>query len=117
MKNYSSHIILSNATLRDGLIAMTKMTDEILCLFIVDYTQRLVGTLTDGDIRRALISGVLLTETIEAVMKKDFIHIKIDEVTPTQIKNFRTKSIKLLPCIDERKNYIALFTQFFSLNE
>lgn len=109
MKNYSSHIISLNATLKDGLISMTKMTDEILCLFVVDNTQRLVGILTDGDIRRALISGVLLTETIESAMKKDFIHVKIDEVTPNQIKNFRAKSIKLLPCIDEDGKIIKVY--------
>ena len=57
---------------------MSKMVNEILCLFVVDNTQRLVGMLTDGDIRRALISGVVLTETISAAMKKDFIHVKID---------------------------------------
>ena len=109
MKNYSSHIISFNATLKDGLISMTKMTDEILCLFVVDDAQRLVGILTDGDIRRALISGVLLTETIEAAMKKDFTHVKIDEVTPNQIKNYRAKSIKLLPCIDEDGKIIKVY--------
>lgn len=101
MRNYSNHFILSDATLKDGLIAINQFIDEILCLFVVDKTQRLVGTLTNGDILRALISGVLLTETIEAAMKKDFTHVKIDEVTPNQIKNYRAKSIKLLPYIDE----------------
>jgi len=109
MKNYSSHIISLNATIRDGLIVLTKLTDEILCLFVVDNAQRLVGILTDGDIRRALISGVLLTETIEAAMKKDFIHVKIDEVTPNQIKNYRAKSIKLLPCTDEGGKIIKVY--------
>jgi len=109
MKNYSSHIISSNATLKDGLIAMTKMTDEILCLFVVDNIQRLVGILTDGDIRRALISGISLTETIENAMKKEFIRVKIDEVTPNQIKNYRAKSIKLLPCLDEDGKIIKVY--------
>jgi CBS domain-containing protein len=109
MKNYSSHIISSNATVKDGLISINQMNDEILCLFVVDNTQHMVGTLTDGDIRRALISGVLLTETVEAAMKKDFIHVKIDEVTPTQIKNYRAKLIKLLPCLDEDGKIIKVY--------
>ena len=101
MKDYSSHIISFNATIKDGLIAISKMKDEILCLFVVDTDQCLVGTLTDGDIRRALISGVSLKQKIVAAMKKDFIHINIDEATPTQIKNYRAQNIKLLPCINE----------------
>lgn len=109
MKNYSSHIISSNATLKDGLILMTKMTDEILCLFVVDNANRMIGTLTDGDIRRALIAGVQISGTIEAAMKKDFIHVKKNEVTPAQIKNFRTKNVKLLPCIDEDGKIIKVY--------
>jgi len=109
MKNYSSHIISFDATIKDSLVAMSKMIDEVLCLFVVDKVQRLVGMLTDGDIRRALISGVTLTDTIEAAMKKDFIHVKVDEVTPTQIKNYRAKSVKLLPCIDENGRIIKVY--------
>ena len=109
MKDYSSHIISSNATIKDGLIAISKMKDEILCLFVVDTNQSLVGTLTDGDIRRALISGVSLKQTIEAAMRRNFIHIKIDEVTPAQIKNYRAQSIKLLPCIDEEGKIFKVY--------
>ena len=84
MKNYSDHIISSSVTLKDGLIAINEITDEILYLLVVDNAKRLVGILTDGDIRRALISGVLLTDTIVAAMNKEFIYVKIDEITPTK---------------------------------
>lgn len=109
MKNYSNHIISYNATLKDGLISMTRLTDEILCLFVVNNAQQLVGILTDGDIRRALISGILLTDVIKYAMKKEFVHVKIDEVTPIQIKNYRSRSIKLLPCLDEDGKIIKVY--------
>lgn len=109
MKFYSSHIISSDSTLRDGLILISNLKDSILCLFVVDPTYRLVGLLTDGDIRRALISGVLLTDNIQAATKKDFIHVKIDQVTPSQIKEFRTNGIKLLPCLDENGRIIKVY--------
>lgn len=109
MKDYSSHIILTNATLKEGLIAINQMKDEILCLFVLDRAQHMVGTLTDGDIRRALISGVLLTETVETAMKRDFIHLKMQEITPTQIRNYRAKNIKLLPCLDEDGKIIKVY--------
>jgi len=109
MRNYSNHIISSVATLKDGLIAINQLTDEILCLFVVDKTRRLVGTLTDGDIRRALISEVLLTETIEVAMKKDFIKVLIDKVTPNEVKGYRTKGVTLLPCVDEDGKIIKVY--------
>jgi dTDP-glucose pyrophosphorylase len=109
MKNYTNHIISSKATLKDGLIALTKMINEVLYLFVVDKNQRLIGILTDGDIRRALISGILLTDIITAAMKKDFYYVKNDEITPNQIKNYRSKSIKILPCIDDAGKIIKVY--------
>lgn len=109
MRNLTSHIITTKATIKDGLVAMSKLTDDILCLFIVDNTKRLVGLLTDGDIRRALISGNLLTDSIKNAMKKNFIHVKKDEVPLTQLKNYRTKRLKLLPCIDEDGKIIKVY--------
>lgn len=101
MKNYKNHLIYSSATLKDGLIAINQLTDEILCLFVIDDTNRLIGTLTDGDIRRALISGIGLTDMIASAMKKDFEKLQIIEITPLEIRNYRAKGIKLLPCVDE----------------
>ncbi len=100
MKDYKSHLISSSASFKDGLVAINQLTDEILCLFVLNENERLVGTLTDGDIRRALISGIQLTDTIDAAMKKDFVHLLKDEVIPNEIKSYREKGIKLLPCID-----------------
>jgi dTDP-glucose pyrophosphorylase len=109
MKNYSSHIILSTASLKDGLITINQLADEILCLFVVDNSDRLVGTVTDGDIRRALISGVGLEDTIESAMNKDFVKVLIDKVSPQEIKKYRDKGIKLLPCTDSRGNISKVY--------
>ncbi len=101
MKNYTSHLISSNSTLKDGLISINQITDEILCLFVINTKSILVGTLTDGDIRRALIKGASLTDPIEIAMEKNFQSILFEEVTPSQIKTYRANGIKLLPCLDE----------------
>jgi dTDP-glucose pyrophosphorylase len=101
MKNYSSHLLPLNSSLKDGLIGINQITDGILCLFIVDADNRLAGTLTDGDIRRALINGVLLADPIGKAMERNFQSISFENVTPGQIKNYRTDGIKLLPCLDE----------------
>jgi dTDP-glucose pyrophosphorylase len=100
MKNYKSHLISSSATLKDGLFAINQITDEILCLFVLDETQRLVGTLTDGDIRRALLSGVSLSDSIVSAMNRDFAKLQDNNISPSVMRNLRTKGIKLLPFID-----------------
>lgn len=101
MKNFFSHTIDFSATLRDGLIAINEISDDMLCLFVIDSLNRLVGTVTDGDIRRALISGILLTDNIGLSMNKNFVKVDFDNVSLIDIKSYRKRGIKLLPCIDK----------------
>jgi dTDP-glucose pyrophosphorylase len=109
MKNYSSHIITSTASLKEGLIAISQLSDEILCLFVVDNTQHLIGTITDGDIRRALIAGIGLDDVIESAMNKNFVRVLVDNISPGEIKRYRTKGIKLLPCVDSNGNICKVY--------
>ena len=38
---------------------------------VVDDNDRLIGTLTDGDIRRGLLNGLMLDSTIESIIFKN----------------------------------------------
>jgi CBS domain-containing protein len=93
MKKFSTHIINSSATLKDGLISINKLADEILCLFVINEEEHLVGTVTDGDIRRALIAGVELKDSIVFAMNKNYVKVLLGNVSPTDIKNYRLKGI------------------------
>ena len=52
------HILRSDTKLIDALRQINILSPEPLVLFVVDDDNRMVGTLTDGDSRRALIAGV-----------------------------------------------------------
>ncbi len=100
MKNYNQHLINSSTSLRDGLIAINQLTDQILNLFILSDDLRLIGTLTDGDIRRALIQGIQLTDSIQLAMNSDFKAIHYDRIDTHKIKALRDFGIQLLPMLD-----------------
>lgn len=109
MKNYNNYIIKSSATLRDGLIAINQLSGDILNLFILANDMRLIGTLTDGDIRRALIKGVQLSDSIELAMNTDFKSIKVDQINSAKIKSYREKGIKILPVLDEDGRIVKVY--------
>ena len=50
MKNY---LINNKKNIRDSLIQLEKIDQK--CLIVIDNQKKVVGTLTDGDIRRALL--------------------------------------------------------------
>lgn len=109
MEKISCHHISSNATIKDALIAINQITNQILSLFVIDENQRLIGTLTDGDIRRALVIGVQLSDSIKLAMKSNFKAINCEQVDPYLIKSYRSLGIKLLPAIDKEGRILKIY--------
>ena len=65
MKNY---LIELNNNIRDSLLQLEKNTEK--CLVVVDSDNILKGTLTDGDIRRAMLRVSDINSKISKYMKK-----------------------------------------------
>ena len=76
MTTVPNYAICQTISLMDALIQMEK--HHIKYLIITDDDERVVGTLTDGDIRRALIKGMDIKEYVQKSMNKNFKYIKID---------------------------------------
>jgi len=76
--------------------------------------KRLIGTLTDGDIRRFLIRNGTLDASVEMVMKRNFAYISPHEKNIQKIKDIRLKGIKLLPCIDDSGTLLKVYNFKFT---
>ncbi len=87
MKNYSEHIINVNTPVRDVLNHLTNLPNiESRTLFILDESEKLIGTITDGDIRRGLIKGLEISENISSFMNTNFRFISDTENNVEKIK-------------------------------
>ena len=71
MKNFDQHIIQDKVTILGALNFLNKLTDT-LTLFVIDNNNKLIGTLTDGDIRRGFVKGLKLDDNIKHFMSKSF---------------------------------------------
>ena len=60
----NNHQINKDKTLIEALEQINSLNTGPLVLFVVDKENRMVGTLTDGDSRRALIAGASVNGTI-----------------------------------------------------
>ena len=68
---YSENQAQSTSSIKDCIKLLNKL--ELKILFILDENTKLVGTLTDGDIRRAILNGNELSDSIQKAMNKNFI--------------------------------------------
>ncbi|MDE6692331.1 MAG: NTP transferase domain-containing protein, partial [Muribaculaceae bacterium] len=69
-------------------------------LFVIRDDNKLAGTLTDGDIRRALVNGASLETKIDDVMHRNYRYIQGDDIDVEEIRKFRRQGITLIPWLD-----------------
>lgn len=103
MKKY---IISKQSTIKEALVIINQITSDTQTLLVVDEEQKLVGTLTDGDIRRGLISGAELSDPVNIIMHKDFKYILESEYDVAHLKEYRDKKILFIPILDKNRHII-----------
>lgn len=69
MNNSSDLTVSAQATLKEAMKRVN--TNGLGIVFVVDEEDRLLGTVTDGDIRRGILDGKEVTESVRSVANTD----------------------------------------------
>lgn len=103
------HIVSKDITLLEALSQINTLAPDPLVLFVVDAENRMVGTLTDGDSRRALIAGASVNDKAEKVMLRNFRYMRLDDINNVQeIRHQKEMKMKLVPILDEDKHIVDI---------
>lgn len=108
MEMFQRHIIPSTATVRDAIEGLDRLSGDTRTLIVTDGEDRPAGTVTDGDIRRALIRGVALDDNIGEAMNRPFRSVTRGNVDIAFIRDVRNAGIRLLPVIDEAGKLVRI---------
>ena len=92
-------ICTENSTIKDVMSCIDSNAKGTA--FIVDENKKLVGIVTDGDIRRALLNGAGLKEIIKTYMNNSFIYAS-DFVDAQRIFQKYEWKIKIIPLLDKQ---------------
>ncbi len=103
------HTISQNITLLEALSCICALAPEPLVLFVLDDNKRMVGTLTDGDSRRALISGASVDDKVDKIMHRNFNYMKFEAVDDVrEIKRQKDLKMKLVPVLDKDMHIVEI---------
>lgn len=92
------HAILETDTVLTALRRLNDLSGEVMTLVVTDSDGHPRGTVTDGDIRRALIRGTSPDDAVSDVMNTDFTALtRLEDVAA--IRDARSRGIRLLPVI------------------
>ena len=98
---YEQVLINRTATIKQALERINSLHGLPLTLFVTEGKGALCGTLTDGDIRRGLLSGASLEEQVTRVMHRDFRFLKQDMECASVFREARAAGIAVLPVLDD----------------
>ena len=103
------YIINQHERLMDALKRINSLGLGPLVLFVVDDQDCMVGTLTDGDSRRALIAGASVCDTIDKVMHREFNFMHVDDIENVQeIRHQKEMLMKLVPVLDNENHIVDI---------
>jgi len=101
--------IQPSATIKEAMEALDKTAEKVL--LVVDDEQRLIGALTDGDIRRHILKKQDLIGTIQGAYNKNPIFVFHKDSDIEKIKHILTKNIiDLVPILDQDHKVVDYVT-------
>jgi dTDP-glucose pyrophosphorylase len=107
-RNWRSALVLESATLKEAAENLTMSTLKI-CL-IIDGDGRLIGTISDGDIRRGLLRGLMLASSIQEIVKKNPLVVPAGVCKELIRQIMAANQIQQIPEVDEKNRVLALHT-------
>lgn len=103
------HFISQDITLLEALAKINSLAPEPLVLFVLDDKKRMVGTLTDGDSRRALIAGASVNDKVEKIMHRSFNYMKEEELDDVkELKRQKELQMRLVPVLDKEYHIVEI---------
>lgn len=100
-KSWNTYTINQEKNILEALRKLNDLSGKASTLFVIDDNKSVKGTLTDGDIRRSIISGYSLESPVREIMHTNFVSLKGDKIRVTDVKELRRRKITLVPHLNE----------------
>jgi dTDP-glucose pyrophosphorylase len=107
-QSWEDNLISDGATLIEAAAILNVVPHKTV--LIVNSDQKLVGTLTDGDLRRSLLAGAKLEDEVKKWMNREFTAATSAASNLELVSQMQSKDIHEIPIVDELGKIKALVT-------
>ena len=106
MTSARDYVIRRGGSLRDALLSLHRSGVQIV--LVTDTDDRLVGTITDGDVRRALLADATLESSLEPHMKTGFSTVGPGVGRSEVLDLMRARGLSGIPILDGGGRVVGL---------
>ncbi len=104
LEKIKERVISPSSSILDAMKQMDRIKMKIL--FVYDSEQKFKAILTLGDIQRAIIRGIILTDRVEAILDCNKIYAGCNESDASIRQKMRSIRAELMPIIDDNHNLV-----------
>jgi dTDP-glucose pyrophosphorylase len=112
---WQNTLIAPNCAVREALIIIDK--EALRGAIVVDENRKLLGVVSDGDIRRGLLAGVSLDDPVHKIMNSNPTVASIDLTKEQLIELMESRSILSIPVVNDQRIVVGLRTLHDSLSK
>lgn len=104
---FQKHLVFSKTLIKEALTRFNELAADAI-IFIVDSNGILLGSLTDGDVRRGLLNGLTLETSVDEFIQDSPKLIQRGHYTIHEVISYRNKGYKVLPVVDSQRKVVNL---------
>lgn len=114
MRDYKEHLIESGTSIKKALNVLDKLAKDAIT-FIVDENNTLLGSMTDGDVRRGLLNDISISQPVDKITQPNPKFIYKGDYDIHEVINYRENDIKIIPVLN-KDNQVINIVNFNYLN-
>ena len=101
------HLFYLHEDIRTALVKLDGLAIDAI-LFVVDQNKTLIGSFTDGDLRRGFIKGLGFKDSILDYVNKNPSFIQEKEYSMEILESFKNKNFKVIPILNENREIVDI---------
>lgn len=103
----NKHLVLQSTSVRDALISLNDLATDAI-LFVVDSDYKLIGSLTDGDLRRGFIKGLGFDDALLDFLQPNPSFIYENEFNQEKLEAFKLENFKVIPILNDDREVVDI---------
>lgn len=105
MINFREHLINKEATVKDALAQFNRLAKDAI-VFIVDQNDKLLGSLTDGDVRRGLLKDLSINSSVMDFTQSNPKYLIKGDYSIDEVIELRNDNYKIIPVLDSMEKSV-----------
>ena len=102
---FKKHLINQNSTVKEALAKLDILAADAI-LFVVDDNQKLIGSLTDGDVRRGLLKDLSINQQVVDFIQPNPKYVIKSNYNVEDLYKFRKANLKVIPVLNDAHQVI-----------